>query len=99
MKAPAHAASELTNSPNGRAPPRRMNLQTAAAFRCRPTFGMRGGLRVANELHQLHEGNIAHHGLRLSEFRAWKDRQSNPHYPSPPATLKTATAPHGCTDC
>lgn len=25
-----------------------------------------------NELHRLHEGNIARFGLRLSEFRAWK---------------------------
>jgi len=25
-----------------------------------------------NELHLLHEGNIARFGLRLSEYRAWK---------------------------
>ena len=27
---------------------------------------------AANELHHLHEGNIARYGLRLSEFRSWK---------------------------
>lgn len=27
---------------------------------------------AVNELHRLHEGNIARFGLRLSEFRAWK---------------------------
>lgn len=29
---------------------------------------------VANELHHLHEGNIARYGLRLSEFKSWKSR-------------------------
>lgn len=29
---------------------------------------------VANDLHHLHEGNVARYGLRLSEFRAWKLR-------------------------
>jgi hypothetical protein len=27
---------------------------------------------VANDLHHLHEGNVARYGLRLSEFREWK---------------------------
>jgi hypothetical protein len=30
---------------------------------------------VANELHHLHEGNVARYGLRLSEFKAWKNQQ------------------------
>jgi hypothetical protein len=30
---------------------------------------------VANELHHLHEGNVARYGLRLSEFAGWKERQ------------------------
>ena len=29
---------------------------------------------VANDLHHLHEGNVARYGLRLSEFRDWKLR-------------------------
>ena len=34
-----------------------------------------------NELHQLHEGNIARHRLRLSEFQRWRD--TNPLGPRP----------------
>ena len=30
---------------------------------------------VVNELHQLHEGNIARYGLRLSQFRQWVERK------------------------
>lgn len=30
---------------------------------------------VANELHHLHEGSVARYGLRLSEFRSWKDQR------------------------
>jgi len=32
---------------------------------------------VANDLHHLHEGNVARYGLRLSEFRAWKLHTQN----------------------
>ena len=32
---------------------------------------------AANDLHHLHEGNVARYGLRLSEFRAWKGKQQN----------------------
>ena len=30
---------------------------------------------AANELHHLHEGNVARYGLRLSEFRNWKPKK------------------------
>jgi hypothetical protein len=30
---------------------------------------------AANELHHLHEGNVARYALRLSEFKAWKRQQ------------------------
>lgn len=30
---------------------------------------------VVNELHQLHEGNIARYRLRPSQFRSWMDAQ------------------------
>jgi hypothetical protein len=33
---------------------------------------------VANELHHLHEGNVARYGLRLSEFSDWKLRTQTP---------------------
>jgi hypothetical protein len=33
---------------------------------------------VANELHHLHEGNVARYGVRLSEFRDWKLRTQTP---------------------
>ena len=29
---------------------------------------------VANELHHLHEGNVARYGLRLPEFKSWKSQ-------------------------
>ena len=32
---------------------------------------------TANELHHLHEGNVARYGLRLSEFKMWKDQQQS----------------------
>ena len=33
---------------------------------------------LMRELHIMHEGNIARYGVRLPEFRAWKESVKNP---------------------